>query len=267
MLKVDNLNFSYGEREILKNLTLEVKKGDFLGILGANGAGKSTFFKLLSGVLTPESGDIFLQTRPIKDFSRLELARKMAVVPQEPPGDFPFTCREFVMMGRFPYLGFLGSETDHDRELVEQALNKTQTLPLADRRLNQLSGGERQRVTLARALAQEGELLLLDEPTSHLDIAFQLNTLEILRDINRNKGVSVVIILHDLNLAARFCRNLLLLKGGKIFASGSPKIVLTRENLETVFRVKTRVEIRDGLPLIALEESCEKKAEILEKQP
>ena len=261
MLKAVNLSFAYPGQEVLKDISLEVNSGDFLGILGPNGTGKSTLFKLLTGVLNPRNGEITLENRSLKDFSRLSLARKMAVVPQEGPGDFPFTCREYVMMGRFPYLGFLGAETPGDWKLVAYAMEQTQTSGLVQRRLNQLSGGERQRVTLARALTQQGDLLLLDEPISHLDIGFQLETMEILTRINREQKTTIILILHDLNLAARFCRKLILLHQGRIFAQGKAAEVLTPESLESVFRVKTQITVKDGIPVISLEESCRDKVQ------
>ena len=221
--------------------TFNLGKGVFTGIIGPNGSGKTTLLKLISRVLKPSGGSICLDGREIASFSQKELARRMAVVTQDGDAGYLFTVEEIVLMGRAPFLGRFQSETMEDRAIVRQVLEMTGCTHLRERRLSELSGGERQRVMIARALAQEPKVLLLDEPTNHLDIGYQQEILDLVKRLSVTHGVTVVAVLHDLNLAAYYCQMLLLLNEGKIFSSGAPAEVLTAQNISNVYRTHVLV--------------------------
>ncbi|MCL5036223.1 MAG: ABC transporter ATP-binding protein [Chloroflexi bacterium] len=242
ILKVENLHFSYRDMPTINGVNLTLPEGGMLAVIGPNGAGKSTLLRLVSGILNPKSGNILIKDRPLCEYNQIRLARTITMVPQDSRVDFPYTCREFVMMGRYPYLGLMGWETDGDRRIVEESLASVGADHLSDRRLEELSGGERQRVILARALAQKTPLILLDEPISHLDIGYQVESMELLKKINRDQGIAMIIILHDLNLAARYCPDLLLLYKGEVLAQGKPGQVLVPELMKTAFNVNAKLE-------------------------
>lgn len=213
-----------------------------MGILGPNGSGKSTLVKALSRVVRPERGVVLLDGKDLWRLGPRQVARQVAVVPQETPVAFDFTVLEVVLMGRSPHLSRLAVEGVEDLRIARAALAWTDTEPLANRRLNQLSSGERQRVALARALAQEPRALLLDEPTAHLDLGYQLELLERLAALNREAGTTLLLVLHDLNLAALFCPRLVLLAAGRVVADGTPEAVLTSERLREVYRAPVTVQ-------------------------
>ena len=242
VLKAEGIDFAYRERPVLQEIDLAVARGELVGILGPNGVGKSTLLRVLSGHLAPSRGEVRLKDRRLASLSRRMIARGMAFVPQIPDLTFPFTCREVVAMGRFARLGHFGLEGPEDREVVDRVMDLTGTRELADRSVTELSGGEQQRVMLAQALAQEGEILLLDEPTSHLDIRYQVEVMDLLHHLNRDQGITVILTIHQLNLAARYCARLVLLDQGRIAADGSPDQVLTFEILEKVFHTPVLVE-------------------------
>lgn len=254
VLEAQGLGFSYPRRQVLKEVALRVAPGEFVGILGPNGAGKSTLLRLLCGIIAPSQGQVRLQGRPLTSLSRRAVARTLAFVPQFPDLTFPFTCREVVSMGRFAHLGRFGLEGDRDQEVVEQVMELTNTREFADRPVTELSGGEQQRVILAQALAQEGEILLLDEPTSHLDIRYQVEVMDLLYRLNRERHMTVVLTIHQLDLAARYCARLLLLDRGRVEADGTPAGVLTYETIERVFHTPVLVEAHPhlGVPRITL---------------
>lgn len=233
--RIRGVAVSFRSRRALDGVTLDVGRGEILGLIGPNGSGKTTLLRTITRVLVPEEGEVLLDGGPLGRWSAAAIARKVAVVGQESAGDFDFTVGEMVTMGRRPHLGFLRSEGPADREVVRRAMELTGVLDLAGRAMSELSGGERQRVVLARALAQDPEVLLLDEPTSHLDIAHQVATFEILRELARSRGLTVLAVLHDLNLAAGFCDRLALLTGGKVQAGGSPWEVLTPANIRRAY--------------------------------
>lgn len=238
---VRDLSFSYAKHNVLNNVSFTVPEGTLFGLIGPNGCGKTTLLKLLTRVLKPDSGSILLGEKELSRYSQRELARCMAVVTQETDGGYLFTVEEVVTMGRAPYLGRFQSETARDREIVLRALELTGCLKLRHRLVSELSGGERQRVMVARALAQEPKILLLDEPTSHLDIGYQQEILDLVRHLNSAEGVTVVVVLHDLNLAAYYCHKLLLLNGGGVFAQGLPAEVITPENISQVYGTQVLV--------------------------
>ncbi|MCL6581278.1 MAG: ABC transporter ATP-binding protein [Firmicutes bacterium] len=230
------MTLAYGPRVVLAGVDLRVRPGEFAGLIGPNASGKSTLIKAVSRVLRPASGRVLLDGRDVwREMTLAEVARSVAVVPQDFPLDFPFTVEETVLMGRLPYVHRLRGEQPADLARAREAMVATGTLRLADRTLAELAGGERQRVVLAKALAQEPRLLLLDEPTSHLDLGHQVEILDLVLRLNREAGLTVLAVLHDLNLAAMYCRRLFLLGGGGLLAEGSPEEVLTPDLLRAAF--------------------------------
>lgn len=236
-LRAERVSFAYGDQMILNEIDLAVQPGELVGVIGPNGSGKSTLIKCLCRALTPQRGRVWLDGRELGALTAQHIAQHIAVVSQAvelPPG---FTAFEIVMMGRVPHLAWWQNESARDREIVRAAMHATQTWSLADRLINQLSGGERQRVVIARALAQEPQILLLDEPTAHLDIKHQIEVMELVRRLNRERGLAVLIVSHDLNLAAQYCSRLVLFKDGRIYKSGAPREVIAPEILRAVYGV------------------------------
>lgn len=217
---------------------LSIKQGDLVGLLGPNGAGKSTLLKLMVGLVKPQQGSVIFQGLPLTDLPVRERARKIAYVPQGHHFPFPMGVMEIVEMGRHPYIGRLKPLGPEDRKICERALSLCDALDFKDRSYDELSGGERQRVLLASALAQTPQVLLLDEPTLSLDLSHQILLFEIIQKLHREEGLTVVVATHELNLAGRFLDRLVLMKGGKIFAAGAPKKVLTPKNIRAVLDVE-----------------------------
>jgi cobalamin transport system ATP-binding protein len=240
-IDIRHLSFAYGARRVLDGISLAIASGEMVGVLGPNGSGKTTLLKLLSGVLAGAAA-VRLAGRAIEDYSRTELSRLVAVVPQESEVHFPFTAAEIVLMARASHHGRLALEGAADLEAARRSMAATDTESLADRWLHELSGGEKQRVMIARALAQEAEILLLDEPAAFLDLKHQLDAFDLLRRLNAERGLTVVAALHDLNVAALFFPRLVLLSAGQIFRDGAPEAVLTEANIRVVYGVDVRVE-------------------------
>ena len=234
-------------------LSFAVETGELFGVIGPNSAGKTSLLRLLTRVLEPARGEILLDGRPVAGIAHWELARQVAVVPQETPRPFPFSVEQLVLMGRYPHAPGRFFETVADAAVAREAMTATGTLALAPLPLEQLSGGERQRAMLARALAQEPRLLVLDEPTSHLDLRYQAETAELLRRLNRERGVTILLVSHDLNLAAELCDRLLLLHEGRVARVGSPGEVLEQSVLEHVFGCRVVVDkSASGRPTVQL---------------
>jgi iron complex transport system ATP-binding protein len=254
-LRVKGVSFGYGSVEALNNITFEVRDGELLSIIGPNGSGKSTLLRCIDKILKPKKGVIMVDERDILRMNLKESARTVGYVPQSAVNSFPFTVFDVVLMGRKPYISW--GVGKRDIELVSEILEFLGLSSMAMRYFNELSGGERQKVLIARALAQEPELLLFDEPTSNLDIRHQLEVLEVVRNLKGEKGVSVIMAMHDLNLASRFSDRLIMLNSGRIFATGTPEEVLIAENIREVYGVEVEVSQRDGghpqiLPLKAV---------------
>src|SRR5712692_1288864 len=245
LLNVDGVTFGYDRQPLLYDLHLQVHAGEMVGLLGPNGSGKTTLLRLLSGFLRPQHGIIFLEGRDLQEWGRRNVAQRIAVVPQELHMPFAFTVEHMVSLGRTPFVNFLGTQGKHDAAIVQDALQAAGIASLAGRVFNQLSGGERQRVMIAMALAQQPRLLLLDEPTSHLDIKYQVETLELVQHLNRERGVTVIAAMHDLNLAARYFPRLLLFQRG-IVADAGPAEVLEPGLLSRVYGVNVQVGILRG---------------------
>jgi iron complex transport system ATP-binding protein len=238
--------------------------GELMGIVGPNGSGKSTLIKAMSRLLTPKSGNIFVDEQDITHFSREELARLVAVVPQAPVLPEAFLSFEVVLMGRTPHLGLFHYEGQKDMEIAWEAMAATQTQHLAERRIGELSGGERQRLTIARALTQEPKIILLDEPTSHLDINYQIETLNLVEDLCKSKNLIAIAALHDLNLAAQYCDRLIMIDSGKIYAEGSPEKVITSQNVRDVYGVDVciRPHPLNNLPTVLITASNGRSARV-----
>ena len=223
-------------------LTFDVYGREFLAIIGPNGCGKSTLLRLLAGLLKPARGTVQYAGGEVSSLPARERARHIAVVRQEAPLVFSMTVEQFLMLGRYAYAEAFGFESRKDCEMARAAMEVTQTCSLANRRMDEISGGERQRVVLARALAQEPQLLLLDEPTANLDLSFQLEMLRLIRRLASEQGMGLVAVMHEVNLASEFADYILLLRGGRMFRHGSPKDVLTADALEEVYGVPVRVD-------------------------
>jgi iron complex transport system ATP-binding protein len=243
MLSCSDVSFAYrpGAPRVVDGVSMAVARGDLVGILGPNGSGKTTLLKLLGGTLTPSRGGVRLDGQPLAARSRRELARRIAFVPQETFAPFDFTVLDIVLMGRFPHLGTFALEGPADLAIARQALAATGTAVFESRSFGTLSGGEKQRVVIASALAQSPELLLLDEPTASLDLGHQLDVQLLLRGLNRDHAVTMVLSTHDLNFAAGLCRHLVLMRNGRVLASGPTGIVLTPETVRELYGVDADV--------------------------
>lgn len=241
LLEAQKVSFAYNGCPVLRDVDLRVLPGQIVGVIGPNGAGKSTLIKILSRLLHPDEGRVFLGGQDLTQWGHTQLARHMAVVPQAAKLPETFTAWEVVLMGRTPYLGLLGNETATDMAIAQRAMEETNTWHLASRLIGQLSGGERQRVVVARALAQEPQVLLLDEPTLHLDINHQLEILSLVRRFVDEQGLAVLAVFHDLNLAAQFCHELVLLCQGQVFARGRPEEVITATNISSVYGAEVTI--------------------------
>ncbi|NOR47424.1 MAG: ATP-binding cassette domain-containing protein [Methanosarcinaceae archaeon] len=243
-LKVKDMEFSYTSVPVLTDVCLDLAQSEMLGVVGPNGAGKSTLIRCIDRILKPLRGSILLDGEDIQHMSMMETARKFGYIPQSASQVFPATVFDTVLMGRSPHIGWRSSKKDNEKVLdVLQMLNIED---LAMRDINEISGGQQQRVFIARALAQEPGTLLLDEPTSNLDIQHQLEVMEIIKDLVVKKGISTIMAVHDLNLASRYTDRVIIMKGGRIFAAGTPPDVLTPENIRSVYGVEVEVINRNG---------------------
>jgi iron complex transport system ATP-binding protein len=244
LLKVENLFGGYHEVPVIKGISLEIQKGDFIGIIGPNGSGKTTLLRLVSRVLAPQKGNIYLERKDISAMGLKEFCQEVAFVAQDTAINFSFSVLEIALMGRIPHLKRLQLETKHDLDIVERSLSMTDVWHLKAKKVDELSSGERQRVVIAKALAQEPVLLYLDEPTSHLDIGHQIQVLDLLKKLNRQNNLTIAMVLHDLNLASEYCNRIVLLNEGHVFKEGTPREVLTYQNIEAVY--KTVVVVNDN---------------------
>lgn len=252
VLTAKDLTLNYGQRCVVEGLTTEIPEGRVSMIVGANACGKSTLLRGLSRLLKPAAGAVTLDGRDIHTRPARELARTLGLLPQHPTAPDGITVRDLVGRGRYPHQGFFRSWTEKDDAAVQRALEATGTLDLAGRDVDELSGGQRQRVWIAMALAQETDVLLLDEPTTYLDLAHQVEVLDLVTDLNRQRGTTVAIVLHDLNLAARYADHVIAMKGGTVVAAGPPGDVVTEDLVRTVFNLESRVipDPVSGTPLI-----------------
>lgn len=235
ILKIRNLNVNFGKTKILKNISLDVKKGEFIAILGPNGSGKTTLLKSISRLTTTDRNVIYINCRDIFDMSSKELAQNISVVPQNTDVIYEFTCYDVVKMGRYPYLKKFKQESLEDIRIVENSMTATSSLNLKDRLFTEISGGERQRVILAQAIAQEPDIILLDEPISNLDPQYQIEILDTIKKLSIDKELTVISILHDFNFASMYSDKIVLIENGEVYKEGNPVEVLTTENIKSVF--------------------------------
>jgi iron complex transport system ATP-binding protein len=240
-LQANSVDFSYTDGPVLRGVSVALERGELTGLVGPNGSGKTTLIRVLSGLLAPQQGRVLLGPQDIRTLKRRQIGRRVAVVPQDLHTPFGFCGYEMVMLGRTPHVRPLAGASRHDREVVAETMHLTATEHLADRPFNDLSGGEQQRIIVAMALAQEPEVLLLDEPVVHLDISHQIEILELIKRLNRDRGLTVLATMHDLNLAALYFDRLLLLDGGQIVTQGAPGQVLQEDRIGHVFGAAVQV--------------------------
>jgi iron complex transport system ATP-binding protein len=255
MLSVQNITIGYGVCEVVKDISFALRNGEILAIVGANGAGKTTLLKSLNATLPLMSGEILLDEKPLKNYSRREIARKITVIAQENETRFPISVLDFVLAGRFAHGGNFGWETERDLQIALNSLEICDLKNYENRMMNQLSGGERQRVILARALATEANILLLDEPTTNLDLSHQALMFRLVKERCKGCESAAIIITHDLNLASEFADEILLLKRGQMIAKGTPEQVLTKENLQEIFDIGVLLDCHpaSGKPRITMD--------------
>jgi iron complex transport system ATP-binding protein len=234
-IKAESLSFAYNKKPILKDIDFEIKKGSFVSIIGPNGAGKSTLVNIMSKVLLPSTGELEIEGKNIKELTSFDVAKRIAVVPQYFEIGFDFLVYDIVLMGRYPHIKRYKGESNSDYEIAKKVMELTKTLTFKSRKYNELSGGEKQRVIIAQALAQDTPIIILDEPTSHLDINFQIEFMELFYDLNKKHGKTIIGIFHDINLALQYSDTIIMLKEGSIFSSGSSSDVITRSNIMSVF--------------------------------
>src|SRR6185436_9826969 len=244
---VTDITFAYSTlravpQRVLDDVSLQVQRGSVVGLLGPNGSGKTTLLKIIAGVLKAPSGRVLIDGQAIEQLTRRDLARRLAVVPQETHSTFDFSVIDMVLMGRYPHLGTFELEGASDQAIAREALAATGTTSLELRRFATLSGGEKQRVVIASALAQASDMLLLDEPTASLDLGYQFDITALLRRLNVERGTTMIVSTHDLNLAAALCERIVLLKEGRVIAQGSTKDTLTAENIRVLYDVDADVQ-------------------------
>lgn len=261
ILKTVGLSGGYQGKEVIHSIDMEIREGEFVGIIGPNGSGKSTLLRMITRVLPIKNGSVFFRGRDLKQIPLKSFCAETAFVLQELVPAFSYTVGEYVLMGRIPHLTRFGLESAVDREIARGAMEMTDTLSLDSCGIVELSAGERQRVMIAQALAQEPKILFLDEPTSHLDIAHQIQIMNLLKKLNRETGLTVVIVLHDLNLASEYCTRLMLMERGRVVSDGDPEAVLTYENIERVYKTvviveKNRVSKRPFIVVVSGEGGC-----------
>jgi iron complex transport system ATP-binding protein len=254
IISAENINFSYAAKPVMEDVSFAIDEAQIVAIIGPNGSGKTTLLKIINGTLFPNAGQMLIDGKNTSRWSRKDIAQKVAIVPQETAVIFPFYAEEIVLMGRFPHLSNYRFEDKKDYRIVHEAMEKTDTLAFATRRFDELSAGERQRVLIARALAQEPKVLLLDESTVFLDLKHQLQFLTLLRQLNTAQQLTVIFVTHDINLAAQNASRIILLYSGKIYAIGKPAEVITAANIKEVYDVGVLIDKnpQSGLPRMTL---------------
>lgn len=246
IIECGNIVFSYNGAKVLSGINLSVAPGEMVGILGANGAGKSTLLKILSGLLKPKSGETLFRNKELSKLGRKELAKHLAYIPQDPVFAFPFTVTETVLMGRAPYIGRFEFERESDIEIAEHAMETVGISHLKDRLISQVSAGERQLASLARALVQEPEIMILDEPATFLDVRHRTEIMKILLKLKEERGISIVSATHDIFSALYYFEEIKILKDGVIFAEGRTETVVTEENLSSAYGINVTVKKENG---------------------
>jgi len=254
ILELQDVGFRYEKNWVVRGIRLQIKRGTFLGIVGPNGSGKSTLLKIMDGILHPQEGDVLFEGISLMKMKRTQIAKKISMVTQETHFHFNFSVLEVVLMGRFPHLGIFKFEGKRDLDIAKEALRLTDSIDFAHRPINTLSGGEKQRVLLAKTLAQEPEIVLLDEPTTFLDLRYKTEIFEIISSLIKEMGLTVVVVSHDIDLVSQYCKEVLLLKDGKVFDMGTPKDVINSENLRELFDCQILVDLNPitGTPRVNL---------------
>ena len=242
IVKLEHVGFRYNEHWVLKDVSLEAEEGQFIGILGPNGSGKTTLLNVIDGIIKPQEGEIWINGTSSNKLKRENLAKIIAVVPQESLMIFPFTVQEVVLMGRAPHLGKWRFEGETDFKIARQAMEMTDTISLMSRSMNALSAGERQRVLIARALAQQPRIMLLDEPTAFLDIKHQIDFFDLIKALNKNQTLTVIGVTHDINLASLYCDRIILLRDGHIHCMGSPEEAIAESHIKEVYETNVAVD-------------------------
>ena len=254
LLSANNIGFQYADKWILRNISFDTRQGELIGIIGPNGSGKTTLLRILSGILVPKEGVVRIQGTSVHRMPRNSLAKLVAVVSQTPPSAFPFSVQEMVLMGRSPHLGRCSFESEADFRIARQAMELTDTFSFQKKNMNELSGGERQRVLIARALAQEPRIMVLDEPLTFMDIRHQLALMDLIKTLTRDQALTVIVVIHDINMASLYCDRMILLDAGRIYAMGLPETVITQQCMEAVFRTRVTVSrcLLTGSPQVTL---------------
>jgi len=246
LMRLEDISFAYETTPVLRDLSISIREQDFIGLIGPNGSGKSTLLKIMGAILKPDSGSIQFKESSLPKINKKLFAQSVSWIPQDHPMVFPFKVSEIVLMGRHPYLSPLSFESEEDFEISRSAMEITMTSQFADRYFNEISGGEKQRVMIASALAQNPEMMLLDEPTAALDLKYQIQILSILKNLNAGNKMTLIMAMHDLNLASSFCNRLILLNEGKIVRDGTPEQVLEKNILEQVYGIEVDLGSHDG---------------------
>ncbi|MCB2312630.1 ABC transporter ATP-binding protein [Clostridium tagluense] len=245
-ISVNNLSIGYEDNIIIENMNLSIPKGKISVIIGANGCGKSTLLKSIARVIKPKSGEIFINQKNIKSQKEKYMATQVAFLPQGPVCPSGITVKELVAFGRFPHQKIIGGLKAHDKEIIHWAIQETGLEDFADREIENLSGGQMQRAWIAMTLAQETDIIILDEPTTYLDMCYQLEVLQVLEKLNKQKNITIVMVLHELNNACRFASNIIALKKGKIICQGIPKEAITKENLKEIYGIDGRLQLSEN---------------------
>jgi iron complex transport system ATP-binding protein len=245
-ISVKDLLVSYEDNVIIENMNLTIPKGKVSIIIGANGCGKSTLLKTISRIVKPKKGEIFINGKDIRKQKEKNIAKEVAFLPQGPICPSGLTVKELVTYGRFPHQKLIGGLNSHDKEIIDWALAETGLMEFSDREVESLSGGQRQRAWIAMTLAQETDIIMLDEPTTYLDMSYQLEVLEVLKKLNKERNITVAIVLHELNNACRFADNIIGLKKGKVVCEGKPLDVITAKNLKEIYGIEANLQVSDN---------------------
>lgn len=248
--EVNQLSFSYGQVPIIQNMNFALREGEWLTVLGPNGSGKSTLISLLLRILEKNQGEIFYEGKSLEAWERKQLAQRIAVVYQKNEIPFGFSVREIIEMGRYPYQGRWHSLSEHDEEAVSRAVHLTHVEDFLGKNFRELSGGEQQRVLIARAIAQDPEVLILDEPIAHLDLRFQYEVLHLCQKLQREEGLTILSVLHEINMAAEFSDRLLLMNRGRVLAKGTPKEVVKPANIKEAYGINIEIVQKNGKPYL-----------------
>ena len=237
MIRIEKISLGYQEKKVISNLSLDFGKGEFCALLGPNGAGKSTLLKAMIGFHEPDDGEIIINDKTLTKWPRYELAKQIAIIPQDFQLQFDYTVKELVFMGRFPYLGYWQNYSKHDSEIVEEVLAKLDLLRLQEELYSQLSGGERRRVSIARALVQETDILLMDEAFANLDINHQLEIMQLLSQVNKEQNKLIILVSHNINLTSEYCDRIVMMKKGKLIADGKPGEVVNKQVIRALYGI------------------------------